>query len=122
MVIYSWFSIRSSGSLRLGSQLSRLRQMTRQMIVYFSNLSLGKITFKELQFKKMFNTHVICKVILLFVFLLSKICVRTIFPSGQGCSHPKRYSVAQPILLGNFGYSWTKVFHPISASKLKRTE
>ena len=34
--IYSRFSICSCSSLRLGSQMSRLRQMTRQNIVYFS--------------------------------------------------------------------------------------
>ena len=42
--IYSRFSIHSYGSLRLGSQMSRLRQVMRQMLVYMSTLSLGVIT------------------------------------------------------------------------------
>ena len=41
----SWFSIRSHGSLRLRSPMRRLRQVTRQMLVYLSTLSLGEITF-----------------------------------------------------------------------------
>ena len=41
VVIYRRFSIRSWGSLRLGS----LRQVTRQMVAYLSSLSLGILTF-----------------------------------------------------------------------------
>ena len=39
--INSRFSIHSRSSLRLASQMSRLRRVTRQMIVYLSTLSLG---------------------------------------------------------------------------------
>ena len=39
--IFWQFSIRSQCSHRLGSQMSRLRQVTRQMVIYLSTLSLG---------------------------------------------------------------------------------
>ena len=38
-------SIRSRCSLRLGSQINKLRQVTRQMMGYLSTLSLGIIFF-----------------------------------------------------------------------------
>ena len=41
--INSWFSISSRSSLRLVSQMSRLRQVTRQMMVFLSTSSLGII-------------------------------------------------------------------------------
>ena len=38
--MYSRFSIHSNGSLKLGSQMSRLRQATRQMWIQSSMVSL----------------------------------------------------------------------------------
>ena len=37
----SQFSIRSRSSLRLSSQMNRRGQVTRQMMIYLSTLSLG---------------------------------------------------------------------------------
>ena len=41
----SRFEVCSLRSLRLGSLMSRLRQVMRQMVVYLGTLSRGKITF-----------------------------------------------------------------------------
>ena len=43
--MYSRVSIRLHGSLKLGSQMSRLRQVTRQMLVYLSTFNLGILAF-----------------------------------------------------------------------------
>ena len=50
------FSIHSCSNLRLGFQMSRLRQVTGQMIVYLSTPSLGIKTFYRTSVKKYF-TH-----------------------------------------------------------------
>ena len=42
--IYSWFSIRSWLVLGLDPQMSKVRQVTRQFLIYFNTLSLGIIT------------------------------------------------------------------------------
>ena len=42
-------SLSYHSSLRLGSQMSKLRQGTRQMIAYLSTTSHDIITFKELK-------------------------------------------------------------------------
>ena len=52
-LILTWFSICSHSSLRLSSQMSKLRQVTRQMMVYLNTLSYGFITFYR-RFKNTF--------------------------------------------------------------------
>ena len=42
-VVYSWYCIHSCSGLRLGSQMSRLRHVTRQMLVYLSTYCRGRI-------------------------------------------------------------------------------
>ena len=51
MKIYSLFSIRSHDILRQRSQMSRLIQVLRQVIVYLSTLSLGIIPFYRTDIK-----------------------------------------------------------------------
>ena len=43
--IYSWLSIRLHVSLKLGSQMSRLRQLMKQVLIYLNTLNLGIVTF-----------------------------------------------------------------------------
>ena len=51
----SWSAIRSHSSLCLGSQMSRLRQVTKQMSVYLSTLSLGVKTFYRTSYKSVLH-------------------------------------------------------------------
>ena len=47
--MFSRFSLRSCGSLRLSSQMSKLRQVTRQILVYLSTQHFGMKTLHSVK-------------------------------------------------------------------------
>ena len=74
--IVSRFSILSLSSLRLKSQMKRLRQVTKQMLIYLSTLSLFYYVCKKISYKY----FVILKK---NIIDLTKICVSTYLSTSK---------------------------------------